>query len=129
MNTGCSPVISADTPAGLTADVKVPQEGLLNREGLSMSDIENTQVTLPEGVVINPGQAAGLGACSEAQSAVGTEGEASCPSSSKVGTDSIETPLLATLLFGLNPWALYFGRRAWLEGQPGLTLLALWAGG
>ena len=110
--TGCDrlqfkPLISAapdtsstDTPSGLTVDVKVPQEGLTTAEGFSMSDIKDTTVALPEGVVINPGQAAGLGACSEAQSAVGTEGAASCPSSSKVGVDSIETPLLPHKLEG-----------------------------
>ncbi len=91
---------SADTPAGLTVDLKMPQEGLTATEGLAMSDIKNTSVTLPEGVVINPGQAAGLGACSQAQSAIGTEGEPSCPSSSKVGTDAIETPLLRNKLEG-----------------------------
>ncbi len=91
---------STDTPAGLTVDVKMPQEGLDEPEGFSMSDIKNAMVTLPKGVVINPGQAAGLGACSDAQSAVGTEGEPSCPSSSKVGVDSIETPLLPHKLEG-----------------------------
>jgi hypothetical protein len=91
---------STDSPAGLTVDVKMPQEGLDSPEGFSMSDIKNTTVTLPEGVVINPGQAAGLGACSDAQSAVGTEGEPSCPSSSKVGVDSIDTPLLPHKLEG-----------------------------
>ncbi len=91
---------SADTPAGLTVDVKVPQEGLGDSESLAMSNIKNTTVTLPEGVVINPGQAAGLAACQTAESAVGTEREPSCPSASKVGTDQIETPLLAHKLEG-----------------------------
>ena len=35
--------------------------------------------------------------------------------------------LSAALLFAVNPWAIYFGRRAWAEVQPGLTLLALWS--
>jgi hypothetical protein len=91
---------SADTPAGLTVDVKVPQEGLEASESLAMSNIKDTTVTLPEGVVINPGQAAGLAACQMAQSAIGTEGEPSCPSASKVGIDQIETPLLAHKLEG-----------------------------
>ncbi len=91
---------SADTPAGLTVDVKVPQEGLSDPESLAMSNIKNTTVTLPEGVVINPGQAAGLAACQMSESAVGTEREPSCPSASKVGTDQIETPLLAHKLEG-----------------------------
>jgi hypothetical protein len=84
----------AETPAGLTVELKVPQEGLTAVEGLATSDIKDTTVTLPEGVAINPGQARGLQTCSQAQSAVGTDGEPSCPSAAKVGTDEIETPLL-----------------------------------
>jgi hypothetical protein len=96
----------ADTPAGLTVEVKVPQEGLLSTEGLSTSNIENTTVTLPNGLVINPGQASGLQACQPSEAGVasgegpGDEGPPSCPSASKVGTDEIETPLLASALKG-----------------------------
>jgi hypothetical protein len=90
----------ADTPAGLTVDVKVPQEGLGNAEGLSAADIKNTTVTLPEGVVINPGQAAGLAACQTAESAIGTTGPPSCPAASKVGAVAITTPLLTDKLEG-----------------------------
>jgi uncharacterized repeat protein (TIGR01451 family) len=49
----------ADTPAGLTVEVKPATGGLLTPEGLGTTDIKNTTVTLPAGVVINPGQAAG----------------------------------------------------------------------
>jgi hypothetical protein len=84
----------ADTPAGLTVEVKPPVGGLSDLNGLSTADIQNTTVTLPEGLVINPGQAAGLQACQAAQSGVGTESAASCPGASKVGTVSIKTPLL-----------------------------------
>ena len=100
----------ADTPAGLTADVKVPQEGLTLGEGLSTANIKDTSVTLPEGVAINPGQAAGLSACgpeeegltTPAEEAEGREnnGPAHCPNASQVGTDEIETPLLAKPLRG-----------------------------
>ncbi|MGA9286654.1 MAG: hypothetical protein WBV85_14555 [Solirubrobacteraceae bacterium] len=90
----------ADTPAGLSVDVKVPQEGLGNAEGLSAADIKNTTVTLPEGVVINPGQAAGLAACQTSESAIGTDGPPSCPAASKVGTVAIATPLLTDKLEG-----------------------------
>jgi hypothetical protein len=94
----------ADTPAGLTVEVKPSIGGLSEAGGLSTSDIQNTTVTLPEGFVINPGQAAGLQACQPAQDGLTTEAEkaegreddgpASCPNASKVGTDEIETPLL-----------------------------------
>jgi hypothetical protein len=85
---------SADTPAGLTAEVTPSVGGLSELEGRSTADIENTNVVLPPGVAINPGQAAGLQACQPPQSAIGTEAPAACPAASKVGTFSIETPLL-----------------------------------
>jgi hypothetical protein len=95
---------NADTPAGLTVDVKPPLGGLENVEGLSSADIEDTTVTLPPGLVINPGQAAGLQACQPGQDGLTTEaekargeeddGSPSCPNASKVGTVRAKTPLL-----------------------------------
>ena len=100
----------ADTPAGLTADVKVPQEGLTTGPGIATANIKDTTVTLPEGVAINPGQAAGLSACgpeedgltTPAEETAGEEnnGPAHCPNASQVGTDEIETPLLSKALKG-----------------------------
>ncbi len=100
----------ADTPAGLTVEVKPPVGGLSSTEGLSTSDIRNTTVTLPEGLVINPGQAAGLAACQAAQSGLTSDAERaaggednappSCPLASKVGEDEIQTPLLPHALKG-----------------------------
>jgi hypothetical protein len=101
---------TADSPAGLSVEVKVPQEGLANSEKeirnpelgarIVPADIKDTSVVLPEGVVINPGQAAGLGACQFSEDGVDTEGPPSCPSSSQVGTDEIDTPLLAHAVKG-----------------------------
>ncbi len=98
---------AADTPAGLTVDVKPPLGGLLDPEGVSSADLKNTAVVLPAGMVINPGQAAGLEACQPAQDALTTEAEKaegkedtaapSCPLGSKVGTVKIQTPLLEGL--------------------------------
>ncbi|HTC71747.1 MAG TPA: hypothetical protein VK655_02590, partial [Solirubrobacteraceae bacterium] len=100
----------ADTPAGLTVDVKVPQEGLEYNEGLSTANIKDTTVTLPEGVAINPGQAAGLVFCGPAEDGLTTADEQSageedngppnCPNASQVGTDEIHTPLLNNPLTG-----------------------------
>jgi hypothetical protein len=92
----------ADTPAGLTTDVKVPQEGLLAPEGLATPNLKDTTVVLPPGVVINPGQAAGLQACQAAEAHVGDgkEDAPSCPNASKVGTVQIATPLLKENLEG-----------------------------
>ena len=90
----------ADTPAGLTADVKEPQEGLTSAEGLSSGDLQDTTVTLPEGVVINPGQAAGLQACQEEEEEIGVAAPTKCPNASIVGHDEIRTPLLKEKLEG-----------------------------
>ncbi len=93
----------ADTPAGLTAEVTLPQDpGLTSAtEGRTASDVQNTTVTLPAGVVINPGQAAGLEACLPAQEALEEpESPPSCPAGSKVGADMIATPLLPDKLEG-----------------------------
>lgn len=84
----------ADTPAGLTAEVTVPQGGFESIGGLSAADVQDTTVTLPAGMSINPGQAAGLQACPISQDGVGTNGPALCPSASKVGTVKLKTPLL-----------------------------------
>jgi hypothetical protein len=103
---------AADTPAGLSVEIKAPQGGLTASEigqggesaaakpALVGADIEDATVTLPEGVVINPGQAAGLTACQPSEDGVGTQGPPSCASSSQVGTDEIDTPLLARPLKG-----------------------------
>ena len=84
----------ADTPAGLSATLTVPQAGLLEPNGEATADLKNTTVTLPPGFAINPGQANGLVACPESQTGLGTEGPPSCPSGSQVGTTEAETPLL-----------------------------------
>jgi hypothetical protein len=96
--------VKADTPAGLTVEVRPPIGGLSEANALGTADIQNTVVTLPEGLVVNPGQAAGLQACgsaedgltSEAEKAKGEEndGPPSCPNASKVGTVTIKSPLI-----------------------------------
>ncbi len=110
--TGCSPLefapaitaspdtTRADTPAGFTFGVRMGQEGLVNPSALSEADIEDTTVTLPEGVAINPGQANGLGACQLSQARLDEEGPPSCPSDSKVGQVAVETPILRNKLEG-----------------------------
>jgi hypothetical protein len=100
----------ADTPTGLTVEVNPPVGGLSDPEGLSTADIQDTTVTLPPGLVINPGQAAGLQVCQPGEDGLTTQiereagrennGPAHCPNASKVGTDEIETPLLPHVLKG-----------------------------
>ena len=119
---------ATDTPAGLGVDIKVPQEGLLENGEVTTADLKDAKVVLPQGVAINPGQAAGLSACQPGPTepspdgvalypgrdnlpfpgpnaaaegeAEKFDGPADCPSSAQVGTDEIETPLLAKPIKG-----------------------------
>jgi uncharacterized repeat protein (TIGR01451 family) len=101
---------NSDTPAGLTVEVKPELGSLFGAAGLGSADIKNTTVTLPQGVVINPGQAAGLKACQAGEDGLTTPAEkeageedtgpADCPNAAKVATDEIETPLLEHALKG-----------------------------
>jgi len=94
----------ADTPTGLEGTVTPALGGLEEPLGDAASGIEATTVTLPEGLVVNPGQAAGLTACGPGQDALTTatergrgeenDGPVSCPESSKVGTAIVRSPLL-----------------------------------
>ena len=95
---------AADTPTGLAVNVSFPQEALRVPEGLVEATVKNTTVTLPEGVVINPGQAAGLAACTEEQAKLQDEGAPSCPKASKVGTVKVKTPLLEGALESRTGW-------------------------
>ena len=48
----------ADSPAGLTASVRVPQN--VNPEGLATAGLQNSTVVLPEGMVDQPGPGDGV---------------------------------------------------------------------
>jgi hypothetical protein len=110
---GAAPdVKNAASPSGLTVNVHVPQEAALNPNGVAESAVKRIEVTLPEGVTVNPGGAEGLQACSETQigfkgsnaAAVGgfefTPTYPSCPEQSKIATVTIHTPLLPNPLEG-----------------------------
>jgi hypothetical protein len=90
-----------DTPAGLTVDLHFPLEGFDEPESLVPSDMKDATVTLPEGLVVNPGLANGLVECGETEASLRTlpdgqenTGPAVCPAASRVGTAKIKSPLL-----------------------------------
>ncbi len=88
---------AASSPSGLDFSLDVDDEGLANPSGVAGSDIEKTEVTLPEGFSANPSLAEGLNVCTEAELARETafsEAGAGCPNASKIGTVEVETPLL-----------------------------------
>jgi hypothetical protein len=89
---------SADAPTGLDVDLKVPQSE--DPDSLATAHVRRVKMTFPEGMSVSPSSAAGLGACSPAQVGLGTNAAPSCPISSKLGTVTIDTPLLAAPLVG-----------------------------
>ncbi|HYH53614.1 MAG TPA: hypothetical protein VD761_05740 [Solirubrobacterales bacterium] len=90
----------SDSPSPLNFDLSVASDGLVNPEALADAHVKRVRVTLPVGLSVNPSSADGLGACSEAQVAIGSNASAACPDSSKIGAVEIETPLLEERLTG-----------------------------
>ncbi|HEV7773594.1 MAG TPA: hypothetical protein VGO48_09950 [Conexibacter sp.] len=82
----------AGAPAAMAFDVTLPQSDDPIAPG--ESDLRKATVTLPEGVRVSPSSADGLQACSPAQVALKSDGAPTCPDASKLGTVTIDTPLL-----------------------------------
>jgi hypothetical protein len=94
----------AETGSGLDADLNFPTDGLEHPNLLGEDDQKRVEVTLPEGLTVNPSEAAGgLGVCSEAdfekETAASLPNEG-CPETAKIGTVTAKTPLLNEQLEG-----------------------------
>ena len=99
---------ATDSASGLAVNLQVPQES--SPSVPSPSEIKEATVTLPEGFSINPNAADGKTVCTESEARFGTEEEAHCPESSKVGSLTIESAALP----GPLPGYIYLG-----EPKPG----------
>ncbi len=76
----------SDQPDGPTVEVRVPQN--VHPGEINTADISDAQVTLPDGMTIDPSAAHGLSACMAAEFEIGR-----CPSSARLGSVAIETDL------------------------------------
>ncbi len=90
--------VSVGEPSGFAFDLSLPQSE--EPETIGEADLKKAVVTLPAGLRVNPSSAGGLGACTPEQIALHSTAEPSCPDSSKLGTLTIETPLLKEPLYG-----------------------------
>jgi hypothetical protein len=104
---------SASTPAGLTTTVTMPQAETAG--GRAQSAVKATTVTLPEGLLLNPGAANGLDACAAFEVGLEPEipeaaqiennhfspGPVGCHDQAAVGSVSIKSPDLRNPLRGL----------------------------
>jgi hypothetical protein len=89
---------SSDQPDGATTVVKVPQK--VGSSEINTADINNAQVTLPEGLTLDPSAANGLAACTEAEFPIHSTAKVKCPGESEIGTVRIETDLPPNSLTG-----------------------------
>jgi hypothetical protein len=80
-----------DSPMGGTVEVTTPFKP---GESVYQSNVRNANVSLPQGMGLNPSAASGLQACTDAQFGKGTRNDVACPAGSKIGTVAIDTPPL-----------------------------------
>jgi len=88
----------AGAPVGLSLDLGLPQSDDPSVTG--ESDLMRASVMLPAGVRVNPSSADGLQGCSPEQIDLGANTMPRCPDASKIGTVTINTPLLSDPVTG-----------------------------
>lgn len=88
----------AASPTGLDVSVEIPQSEAPNT--LATSNLKSAEVTLPQGLSINPSAGAGLEACSAEQVGFEMPSAPACPEAAKLGSAEIEVPALERTLHG-----------------------------
>ena len=85
-----------DSPAAVSATLKVPQSSPSNAMEINSSTIKRAAVSLPVGIGLNPAGAEPLVACKDAEfpDGPGQRGPVACPPKSQLGTVSVQTPVL-----------------------------------
>ena len=81
----------SDQPDGPAVSLHIPQT-TFSPGTPSSPDLASSEVTLPEGITLNPSAAHGLEGCSDAQIAIGTNNPIGCPAGSVIGSVSIDAP-------------------------------------
>jgi hypothetical protein len=83
--------IQTDSPFGPTVEVTVPFDPAGE---VAQSNVRVANVSLPQGAGLNPAGASGLQACTDAQFHKGDTAAVACPAQSRIGTVTIQTPVL-----------------------------------
>ncbi len=89
---------ATNTPAGLEVKLSVPQNP--NPEGLATANLKDAAVTFPAGMTVSPSVANGLAACTPAEIGMTNGAAPTCPSASKIGAVTGQSPLLEQPLTG-----------------------------
>ncbi|HEY7456511.1 MAG TPA: hypothetical protein VH703_04470 [Solirubrobacterales bacterium] len=114
----------AENPSGLDFELRLPDSGFSSPADGAISEAQpkKIEVTLPEGVTLNPSQAEGLATCSPEQYAkerFDSKAGEGCPEASKIGNVQSKTPIFDELLEG----AVYV---ATPHDNPSNSLIALY---
>jgi hypothetical protein len=81
----------SDEPDGATVDLHIPQTtGEPSKP--NSPDVQTAEVTMPEGMTLNPSAAHGLEACTNDEIGIGTDAAVGCPAASQIGTATIDAP-------------------------------------
>jgi hypothetical protein len=89
----------AGEPTGLSVGLTLPQNEAPESQG--SADLEKAAVTLPQGMTISPSAASKrLEGCTNEQLGAGSDTPATCPASSVIGEDEVQTSLLEGPLKG-----------------------------
>jgi hypothetical protein len=80
-----------DSPSGATVNVNVPFDPTAP---VYNSNVRIARVTLPAGMGVNPSAAPSLKVCQDSEFRKGSRAAVACPAGSKIGTVSIDTPVL-----------------------------------
>jgi hypothetical protein len=81
----------SDAPDGTEVSLHVPQS-TDEPEKVDSPDMQTAQVTLPEGMTLNPSAANGLEGCTNAEIGMGSDAPIGCPAKSIIGTVTVEAP-------------------------------------
>jgi hypothetical protein len=87
----------AESSSGLSFKLNMPNSGLLNGDAIAEGQPRKVEVTLPEGMTVNPSAAEGLAVCTPAdysREKVNSKPGTGCPDASKIGSVEIDTPLI-----------------------------------
>lgn len=85
------------SPTAFAFDLRLPQD---TQRDIATGDLRKAVVTLPAGVRVSPSSAYGLAGCSSAQIGLRSSADPTCPDASKIGTITVDTPLLDDPLAG-----------------------------
>jgi hypothetical protein len=90
---------ATDSPTGAQIGVTVPQQD--DPDGVASARIREATVLLPDGMALSPSAANGLLACTDAALGAGTDAAPRCPPASRIGTITVNTPILDAPISGV----------------------------